>query len=133
MKVIRQPLGSNICGHCCLAMVADTTLETALNLIGHEDPVSTKEMVTALRTLNINCGDKLKIVHKNTILPKKAIIRVTYPNKNRTKYHWHWVAYENGYIFDSSAKRGGIYFPHHISDIYLVETKISSYLEIFDK
>ncbi len=131
MEIVRQPLGSNICGHCCLSMISGESLNTAIKLIGHENPASPQELFLAFRELEINCDTQLKQVFENSILPKKAILKVTYPRNDKS--HWHWVAYNNGYIYDSSFRRGGIYLLNEISTRYLVEVKISNYLEIFDK
>lgn len=128
MEVIRQPLGSNICGHCCLSMVSGESIETAIRLIGHENPASPKELVLALREMEINCDPQLRQVFPNSLLPNKAILKVIYPRNDKT--HWHWVAYNNGYIYDSSNRRGGIYTLSELSNRYLVEVKVSSYLKI---
>lgn len=128
MEVLRQPLGSNICGHLCLSMVSGESIDSILKLIGHENAATHIELIQALRELGIKCGNRMVKFHENSILPQKAILNVIYPRKDVN--HFHWVAYENGLIYDSSARRGGIYRLEELDNRYLVETRIFEYLEI---
>lgn len=128
-NIVRQPLGSNICGHCCLSMVSGESLDTSIKLIGHENPASVHELVAAFRELDIRTDTKLRQAFQNTLLPKRAMLKVTYPKNDVT--HWHWVAYNDGYIHDSSFRRGGLYLLNEIYSRYLVEVKVSEYLEVF--
>lgn len=127
MKIVRQPLLSMLCGHCCISMLSGVSVKKIIKMVGRDTGTSTKEMVRVLRKLKIKSGKKLRVVSKKSSLPAKAILKIKYPKKS----NWHWVVVYKGMIHDPGASRGGIYPIEKLHERYDPKVKISSYLEIF--
>lgn len=125
MNHVVQDKPSN-CGQSCVAMLAGITIELAEKIIGHGHETRTRELVAALRSLGIQCGDRLRRMTPYTELPATAIVKVVRYRHGRPCVHdAHWVVRHDGDIYDPAATRGqALYMDHG------VWTKLSSYLEV---
>jgi hypothetical protein len=126
IQLIRQPEGSSLCGQACVAMVAGVTLERAIAVFEHKHATYTRELVAALRKLNVACGDRCKRVSRiRPILPARAILSITrFVKKPNGKYrrYGHWMVTWDGVIYDPE---------DNWPDLYRVENwNVTSYLEI---
>ena len=45
MDLILQPVGSNMCGQACIAMIAGISIEEAVKAVGHRHSTKTREIV----------------------------------------------------------------------------------------
>ncbi len=130
MKLVNQPKQSRLCGHCCVAMIANISLKESIQLIGHKDGTTTKILVDVLNKLGIETGSKLTRFSSKTP-PEEIfsngmfIVKVKYPLHKR---NWHWVLIVNGKLFDPSTKNT------KISYIYKKRNGIiCSYLKIYKR
>lgn len=127
MKLVRQPDGSHVCCHSCVAMVSGVSLQKAIDTIGHRRGTYTRDLVRALRTLGVGCADKLKVLpRKRPVLPARAIVSivkwVTCIDGSRRQRKGHWMVTWDGVMYDP-----GDVWP----DAYAREGwTITSYLEI---
>jgi hypothetical protein len=71
---IRQPGGSKVCGHSCLAMILGIPLEQAIGLIGHRHGTRTRELLKHLGTRALD--SRLRVITKKLILPDFALLKV---------------------------------------------------------
>lgn len=88
MRIVTQPEGSNICGHCCVSMVTGVDVEEIIKAIGHRRGTRTKELVKVLRSYERECDDKLTRFSNYSGLPGLAIAKITYDWR---KNNGHWV------------------------------------------
>ncbi|MGL4807470.1 MAG: hypothetical protein ACRC4O_01875, partial [Giesbergeria sp.] len=75
MKHVRQPEGSKVCGHCCIAMVCEISLEAAIARVGHQRAMRNREVIAALA----DCANTPKAVvasRYKAMLPEPSIIRM---------------------------------------------------------
>lgn len=109
-----QPRGSNLCGQTCVAMLAETTLEKAILLVGKKGLTRPKDLIQALqKTGFLARGPVLRLASTTVALPENAILN----------YHWkgrsngHWIVRWQGENFDpeGGTARGG---------------RVTSYIEI---
>lgn len=120
IKYVTQPLGSALCGQTCVAMIAGISLEESIDVFGKRGETETRDLVAALRKLNIRCGDKLIRRKKGRDLPECCIVVVHFPGAPMR--HWHWVVYYKGLYYDPDTGIGMLYRP---------EVRITSYLPIY--
>lgn len=74
VTLVRQPEGSNLCAHACLAMVLGISLQDACDHMGHKRKTYTRELVNALGPA---AGSKRLIVAKKLEqIPETAILRI---------------------------------------------------------
>jgi len=59
MNLQRQPRGSKICGHCCVAMVTGASLQEVIAQVGHRHGTSARELGMALRAFGLQAQFKL--------------------------------------------------------------------------
>lgn len=124
MKVVFQEEGSSVCGQCCVAMVADITLEKSIEIFGHSHATKAKELAAAFKKLEIESDIKLTRCKKYSELPNLCIIRIRW---NEGKNKSHWAVHYNGFIYDSAY---GSYWP---SGIEHLNGRLTSYLKIEEK
>lgn len=111
MRPLFQPSGSNLCGQTCVAMIAEVSLQRVCTVMGHSHSTRTREIVTVLRALGIECSDRLQRISKQTRfpardpLPKRCIVHVVWDKPNGG-YHRHWIVYWNGQIFNPDPGSG---------------------------
>lgn len=118
MVHIKQPEGSSLCGQACIAMISNVSLDRAIEVVGHKSATRTKELVSALKTLGINCDSRLRICKRNMpILPKRCIIAM----RNKSYKRGHWVVMWDGVMFD----------PEHDAVGRSGGWKVTSYLEVY--
>lgn len=94
MRHICQPEGSNMCGQAIIAMLGNMTLYDAIEFLGTKGGTGTKIMVEALRAGGFKCGDRLKRMSKDSVLPSLCIVHIRF--KGHRKAHWSlWNGFEN--------------------------------------
>ena len=99
MTPLKQPPHSKLCGHTCIAMLADTTVERVVELIGHKRGTKTKEITTAFRQLGFNCPDRLIVLRGRPIVElEMSMVKIAFPGLSS----WHWVAVYEGAMYDPS-------------------------------
>ena len=97
IEIVRQPVGSYLCGHCCVAMLTRTSLNYVIQIVGHRGSTGTKQLVKAIRHLGCDCGDRLRVfgLRWPSILPRTALVKIDYGCSS-----WHWVAAIDNVIYD---------------------------------
>lgn len=120
MTSILQPYGSNLCGQTCVAMLADISLEESIAVFGKRSATSTKDVVQALRTLGIECGDKMVRETKHTVRPGLCLCVMHFADTWRT----HWTIWNGGVFYDPAIG---------IVTEYPEYARITSHLPIFKK
>lgn len=123
MKLVAQPQGSSLCGQCCVAMAAGVSLTRAKEIIGHDSGTTTREVITALRALGLNCADRMvRPSRQRPNLPARAILAIHRPKNPDEKRlaKWHWMLTWDGVIYDPDNR-----WPDGYQN-----WKITSYLEI---
>lgn len=88
------------CGQTCIAMLSGKTEQEIINLVGHSRGTKTKEIVTALNTLNIKNSEKLIRISNKNQLPKIAIIKALPVSRKKSIGNWHWVLRYEPKLFD---------------------------------
>lgn len=125
-KLILQPDGSSLCGQCCVAMAAGVGLSSVRVLLPeHLGGTTTRALVGALRSLGVNCADRLKNISKSKhTWPKRAILSVMRPEEPEMgrKRKDHWLLAWDGEILDPGGR-----WPEGYD-----KWKITSYLEIYE-
>lgn len=117
MDYLLQPLNSKLCGHCCLAMILNISLEESISLIGHTKGTKTKELTIHFSHLPLRIGQ-----------PRIYSLCISRPTSKKV-YGWHWVLYKEGMIYDPCI---GYYIPQLDWELTL-KLKISSYIPINEK
>ena len=75
-KHIIQPEGSSLCGQCCVAMAANVSVRSVVEILG-EGGTTTGELVLALRYFGLSCADRAKRISKRLpIIPPKALVTI---------------------------------------------------------
>lgn len=95
MDLILQPEGSWLCGQTCVAMLAGITLEESIAVFGKRSSTSTKDVIRALRSLGISCGDSLISLKKQAKTPVCMVVL----HFAGVKYT-HWTVYHNDLYYD---------------------------------
>ena len=94
---VRQPPGSSLCGHACVATVLGITLDRAVALIGHKHGTKAKELGAVLRALGVSCDLVRTRKTKNAMIPMRALCALSAPGKRR---RFHWVLLWDGIVHD---------------------------------
>ncbi len=126
MKInhIFQPSGSSLCGQTCVAMIAEVSLEESIEAFGGKNGgTRTKDVVTALQKLGIQCDEKL--TRFKGILPDVSIVKLHFDDVTGT----HWTLWCNGRFYDPS--RYGNSSLNTSKTEYPEGVRITSYLPIF--
>lgn len=55
MRHIQQPIGSNLCGQTCIAMILDTTIEAVCHEMGKRGKTRTKDLVRRCAATDTTC------------------------------------------------------------------------------
>jgi hypothetical protein len=126
MQLVLQPEGSSLCGQACVAMAAGVSLEAATKAVGHgkERGTYTREIIAALRALNISCADRCRRIGRvKSFLPPRGLIVISRPKKEgrRRRSLFHWMLVWDGVVYDPGGCWPGGY----------VDWRITSYLEIY--
>lgn len=95
MKHIKQPDGSKLCSHCCIAMIRGITLDAAIALVGHERAMRNREVIAALGDFALTSSAVL--APKQGALPDPSILRIRI--KETMKHHN--VVLHGGIVYDS--------------------------------
>lgn len=115
MKInyILQPEGSNLCGQTCVAMVANVSIEEAIEAVGKHGLTNTRHLINGLRRLGIDCDKKLLPVRRATF-PPLCIAKVRF----KDSWKFHWIVLHHGVRYDPQ----GFHLPS--------DARITSYLKI---
>lgn len=90
---IQQPEGSKVCGAACLAMVFGSTLDAAIERIGHRRGVRNREVIAALGT---RAGSAKALLWRGSDrLPTECLIRAKGPKRLH-----HIVLHAEGKVYD---------------------------------
>jgi hypothetical protein len=116
MRYVKQPMGSNVCGQACVAMLADITLDEAIVATGRRGKTRTKDIKAGLTV----CG----------ILHGTRRIRGMAPKGVKAMLFWtgdkgcHWTVWHKNKHYDPVA---GVYrkVPR-----WLEGSRVTSYLPI---
>jgi len=124
-RLVKQPEGTGMCGHCCIAMASKTPLKRVIELIPDtQEGTTAKQVATVLRHLGVNCADRLKRVSKNKpVWPPRALLSIHRPKEDTVgrKEIGHWMLAWDGKILDPSGR-----WPEGYE-----KWKITSFLEIY--
>ena len=100
-----QPAESKLCGHACVAMFGRSTIEEAIELIGHKRATQTAELAEALRKLGFETDHKLRRVDTGRPMVARPAIFKVVAHPAYQQRGWHWVAWD-GKIFFDPAEQG---------------------------
>jgi hypothetical protein len=124
MKHISQPVGSNLCGQTCVAMIAGISLGESVKVFGKRGCTTTKDVAAALRKLGIPCGDKLIRLKKgeDPVSAGTAVKMVVLHYDGAPKHHAHWVVLHGDLYYDPAES---------IECGYDERVRITSYLPVY--
>ena len=112
MTPLKQPHNSKLCGHTCIAMLADISVERVVELIGHKRGTKTREVVATFRQLGFECPDRLVVLRdlrKGRLGMyaelEMSMVKITFPGLSS----WHWVVVHQGQMYDPSPARAADY------------------------
>jgi len=101
LKLVAQPNNSFLCGHACLAMILNLTLDEAIILIGHEKKTCRDELRKILWIKGIALGPKHDVPSSKGLwlgkVPKPSHYVIIYngkiydPHELRKIYDWAWA------------------------------------------
>jgi len=74
MKLIYQRQNSNMCGHACVAMLANTTPDRVAQVLGHKHPTAWRELYTLLFHFGVVCEFELVPCFSEREFPPVAIV-----------------------------------------------------------
>jgi hypothetical protein len=95
MRELKQPLGSNLCGQTCVAMLADTSIEAVCHLMRTRGKTRTRDVVRALRYYGFTVPNRLiRVMDTIEPLPKTCIVKVPHARG------WHWMLFYEGRVYD---------------------------------
>jgi hypothetical protein len=92
LRLVYQPEGSNQCGQACVATVCGITLDESLLLFRCKGCTTTKRVVTALRQMGVECGDRLV-----RGFPEKGSAILKFAHHDG---HTHWVVWHLKNYYD---------------------------------
>ncbi len=95
MKIILQPKPSMLCGQCCVAMVANISLEKAINAVGSSRGTHPKHLRSAFRRLGVSRSDKM--IRGFPAADTTAVLSWQKDDDRRKK---HWVVWHNNKYYD---------------------------------
>ena len=109
MTSLRQPEDSSLCGQTCVAMIADVSLAAAIAAVGHRRGTHTKDVIRALRSLDVCCADRLRRISRaRPVIPQKAIVAIVQyvprADGKRDQRLAHWMVSWNGVIHDPGGR-----------------------------
>lgn len=111
---MKQPLGSKLCGHYCVAKLAGITPERAIELVGHRKGTRTKELVRVFRSLGFVCANRLYPLRSRRVEDLgPSLLKLTIERRAG----WHWIAWTGTELYDPAP------------DLPVVG-RVTSYLEI---
>ncbi len=94
IRLVKQPLDSNLCGQACVAMLLGINLEDAINIIKKRGLTSFRNLAPALRTTYRIHYTRLKVI-RHSVLPEICIIKVTWKRGGS-----HWIVKYKSQIYD---------------------------------
>lgn len=100
-------------------MIADITLEDSISAFGKRGCTTTKDIIKALRSLGITCGDSLIRIKKQQKSPLCMVVL----HFEGAKYT-HWTVYSGGIYYDPAAG---------IGDTYPAGVRETSFLPVYRK
>lgn len=83
-------------GQVAVAVITDRPVEEIIERIGHHRHATTRELASVLDHYGFLCSRRCIPLKDPRDLPKLALAQVHSLSSSR----WHWVALENGRIFD---------------------------------
>jgi hypothetical protein len=95
-KWCKQDSQKRISGQVAVAVITGRPVEEIIERVGHSHHATTRELADVLDHYGFLCPHRCVRAKSSRDLPKLAIAQVhsTYASR------WHWVAIENGRIFD---------------------------------
>lgn len=110
----------NNCGQCCIATLAEVSLEEAIEAVGKKGLTRTKHLISALKKFDISCDDTYSL---GSDYPDSSIVRFSWLEARKS----HWIIFFNKKYYDPSA---GVFrkLPE-----YLKKSKPTSYLRFYLK
>lgn len=103
MTFVKQPQPSSCCGQSCVAMIAGISLDDSIKIFGTKGGTYAKNVISALRELDILCGDKLIRISKSK---KKSDFCIVLVHASGDDKYLHWVVYANGIYHDPALGQG---------------------------
>ena len=92
IKLLIQPKGKPVCGHCCVAMILGVSLKKAYKILGHQRETSIEDMLKAL-----DIADAIRYNGNNKHLDCVTIQLHENPNNYSQK---HWTVCNYGELLD---------------------------------
>lgn len=94
INYISQPT-SLTCGQACIAMLANISIEEAINKMGTDGSTEPIDIINGLRACGVKCGDSfVKITEENPNYPPICVLLVWFPS------YGHWVVHYHGKFYD---------------------------------
>lgn len=109
-------------GQVAAAVITDRPVEEIIQRVGHKRRTTTRELVRVLHAYGFVCPCRCVRAREYGDLPKLAIAQV----HSVRSPHWHWVAVEDGRIFD------GVWGDAYGIVEWPSDFRITSYLPIWD-
>jgi hypothetical protein len=109
-------------GQVAVAVITGRPVEEVITRLGHSRHASTRELARVLGQYGYLCANRCIPARELKELPKLAIAQV----HSMRRSDWHWVAVENGRIFD------GIWGDAYGVVDWPTDFRITSYLPIED-
>lgn len=118
----RQNPDKRMSGQVAVAVITDRPVEEIIHRVGHSHHTTTRELVGVLEHYGFLCPRRCVRARDYGDLPRLAIAQV----HTICSSPWHWVAVENGRIFDGvwGDPYGIVEWPR--------DFRITSYLPIWD-
>lgn len=110
MNFLQQP-NNKTCGHTCIAMIANTSVEDAIKVIDHNSGTHGTHLIKALNHYGIkNSGKSIRIKDNETRLPNFAIVRIQHDKSEKElrrrlkqkQWYGHWIVVKDGFVYDPS-------------------------------
>lgn len=111
IRPIRQPHGSNLCGQACVAMVAGTTLEKAIDAVGTRGKTRAADLARGLARFGLTLEPRRRFSGRNA-LPGLAIVMMRFEIGGRLA---HWVVWDHGRLLDPSPQPAFGYFSSYLA------------------
>ncbi len=93
---ISQGRRKYISGQVAAAVICGRTVEEIIERIGHSHRATTRELARVLGQYGYLCSQRCVPGKKFVEPPKLGLAQV----HSSDSFRWHWVAVEDGYIFD---------------------------------
>lgn len=84
-----------MCGHACVAMLANTTPERVATVLSSDGPTSWRELYSTLFAFGVVCDAGLVPVFDPADIPPLAVVRLPGPGS-----FGHWVVVCRGTVYD---------------------------------